>query len=225
MLTHLRAVNKLAAVCARPALLSLNNPCPERITDLLPKGRPAVTLDEQFKRLEEDVRRLKIEFDVFFNGGTKRAPHETKGRIESAIKRIGEDRNLKYSQRFYYNTIVARYVSFKELWRRTMQEREEGFHRGRHTHAPVAETEVSGFIPVQVACATGQEVTEVRRLYDSLLLARDQCGESNNVSFDQFQRVITARTSEIRTKMNCAAVAYEVAIEDGLVKFKARPVC
>ena len=162
-----------------------------------------MTLDEQLKRLEEDVRRLKIEFDVFFNGGAKRAPYETKGRIESTIKRIGEDRNLKYSQRFYYNTIVARYVSFKELWRRTMQDREEGFHRGRPiTHAPAAEKEVPGFMPVQVACATGQEVTEVRRLYDSLLLARDQCGESNNVSFDQFQRVRSARTgSSIRIWM------------------------
>lgn len=183
-----------------------------------------MTLDDQLKRLEEDVRRLKIEFDVFFNGGAKRAPYETKGRVESTIKRLGEDRSMKFSQRFYYNTIVARYVSFKELWRRTMQDREEGFHRGRLMTTPPLEKEVPGFRPVQIAFSTGQETTEVRRLYDCLLLARDQCGEINNVSFDQFQRVITARTSEIRTKMNCAAVAYEVAIEDGLVRFKARPV-
>src|SRR5438045_3150903 len=47
-----------------------------------------MTLDEQLKRLEEDVRRLKIEFDVFFNGGAKRPPYETKSRVESTIKRL-----------------------------------------------------------------------------------------------------------------------------------------
>ena len=32
------------------------------------------TIDEQLKRLEEDIRRLKIEFDIFFNGASKRPP-------------------------------------------------------------------------------------------------------------------------------------------------------
>lgn len=184
-----------------------------------------MTLDDQLKRLEEDVRRLKIEFDVFFNGGAKRAPYDTKGRVESVIKRLAEDRSMKFSQRFYYNTIVARYVSFRELWRRTTREKEEGIQRNRPAAAlQTLEAEIPDFRPVQIACATGQEGEEIRRLYESLLRAKDQCGEINNISFDQFQRVIATRTSEIRKKMSCAAVAYEVAIEDGLVKFKARPV-
>ncbi|HZS03885.1 MAG TPA: MXAN_5187 C-terminal domain-containing protein [Blastocatellia bacterium] len=184
-----------------------------------------MTLDEQLKRLEEDVRRLKIEFDVFFNGGAKRPPHETKGRIESTIKRLGEERSMKFGQRYYYNTIVARYVSFKELWRRTMQEREEGTQRGRlMPEAQVQEEEAPQFKPVQVAFSSGQEVEEARHLYDSLLQAKDQCGEVNNVSFDQFQRLIATRTVQLREKLNCQKVAYEVVIEDGLVKFKARPV-
>lgn len=183
-----------------------------------------MTLDNQLKRLEDDVRRLKIEFDVFFNGGTKRAPFETKGRVESMIKRLGEERSMKFSQRFYYNTIVSRYVVLKDLWRRTLQDKEAGTQRGRAT-AVKSETDgpASDFPAVQFTFSTGQEKDDVRRLYDSLLRARDQCGEINTVSFEQFQRVIAARTTEIRTRMNCATVAYEVAVEGGLVRFKARP--
>jgi hypothetical protein len=184
-----------------------------------------VTLDEQLKRLEDDVRRLKIEFDVFFNGGTKRAPFETKSRVESLIKRLSEDRSMKFSQRFYYNTIVARYVSLRELWRRTFQEKEEGSPRGRmmSATAPVRE-EAHGFQSVQIAFASGQEVEDTKRLYEYLVEAKNQCGEINNVSFDQFQRLIATRTVQLREKTHCQKVAYEIAVEDGLVKFKARPV-
>jgi hypothetical protein len=184
-----------------------------------------VTLDEQLKKLEDDVRRLKIEFDIFFNGGVKRAPYETKGRVDSQIKRLAEERSMKYSQRFHYNTIVSRYVAFKELWRRTMQEREEGNARARQQQSvPVATQEASAFNAVQVAVISGQETEPVRHLYDSLLKAKEHCGEVNNVSFEQFQRLIETRTQQLREKMRCAQVAYEISIEEGLVKFKAKPV-
>ena len=58
------------------------------------------TVDDQLTRLEEDIRRLKIEFDIFFNGASKRPPYDTKGRVETIIKRLGDDRTLSYAQRY-----------------------------------------------------------------------------------------------------------------------------
>ena len=37
---------------------------------------------EQLIRLEDDLRRLKVEFDIFLNGGAKRPPYDTKNRVE-----------------------------------------------------------------------------------------------------------------------------------------------
>ncbi|HLL99584.1 MAG TPA: hypothetical protein VK400_00895 [Pyrinomonadaceae bacterium] len=85
----------------------------------------ATALDQQIARLEEDVRRLKIDFDIFFNGGVKRAPHEARGRVEASIKRIADDRNLTYAQRYHFNTVVARFTSYRELWRRVLKQRNE----------------------------------------------------------------------------------------------------
>src|SRR3954462_3985174 len=84
------------------------------------------TVEEQLKRLEDDIRRLKIEFDIFFNGGTKRPPYDTKGRVETLLKRLGDDRTLSFAQRYLFNSLASRYASFRELWRRTMQGREDG---------------------------------------------------------------------------------------------------
>ena len=185
-----------------------------------------MTIDEQLKRLEEDVRRLKIEFDIYFNGGTKRPPQETKGRVETLIKRLGDERRLTFSQRFYYNTIVARYVAFKELWRRTMQNREEGLQRGREA-AVSSEAANAGAAPasnpVMVAIASGEDVASVQRLYDSLVQAKQQCGKQNNLSFEQFQSLIADRTAQLRAQLNCQAIAYTVEIEGEQVKFKAKP--
>jgi hypothetical protein len=183
-----------------------------------------VTIDEQLKRLEEDVRRLKIEFDIFFNGGTKRPPYDTKSRVESQIKRLGDERRLSFGQRFYYNSIVARYVAFKELWRRTMQSREEGLVRGREMPAAAAATSASAFSPVSIACSDGQDQESIKRLYDSLVEAKRTCGEQHNLSFEQFQSMISARTTQLRAQLNCSAINYTIAIEDEQVKFKAKPV-
>ena len=40
-------------------------------------GENQPTVDQQLTRLEDDIRHLRIEFDIFFNGGAKRPPYDT----------------------------------------------------------------------------------------------------------------------------------------------------
>ncbi len=84
------------------------------------------SLDEQLTQLEEEIRRLKIEFDVYFNGGRDRPPYDTKWRVEAMIKQLEENRSLRFHQRFRFNQITARFVAFRRLWERTLKDREEG---------------------------------------------------------------------------------------------------
>ena len=89
------------------------------------KREDAAEIEQTIKRLDEDIRRLKIEFGIYFSGGLKRAPHEARGRVEAAIKRTADDRNLSYAQRFQFNTIVNRYTAYRELWRRMLRAKGE----------------------------------------------------------------------------------------------------
>ena len=36
-----------------------------------------MTVDEEFNKLDDDLRRLKIEYEVYFNGGSPRPPRDT----------------------------------------------------------------------------------------------------------------------------------------------------
>ena len=89
------------------------------------KREESIGLDQQIARLEDDIRKLKIDFDIFFSGGAKRPPLEARARLDANIKRLADDRNLNYAQRYQFNTVVARFTSYRELWRRMLKKRGE----------------------------------------------------------------------------------------------------
>jgi hypothetical protein len=182
------------------------------------------TIDEQLKRLEEDLRRLKIEFDIYFNGASKRPPYDTKSRVETVIKRIADDRTLSFAQRFFYNSLVARFTAFRELWRRTMQGREEGRDL---TGAPKPLKRPEAGQPPQRAnfvCADAhKDVETVRHLYNALVDAKTKCGEPiDDLSFPRFHHLMATKTDKLKENLGCDRVRFSVSVEDGRVSFKAK---
>ncbi len=93
--------------------------------NLQSKNDEVAEIDQQLSRLEDDIRKLKIDFDIYFNGAVKRPPLEARARLDSYIKRLADNRNLSFAQRYYFNTLVARFTSYRELWRRTLKAKGE----------------------------------------------------------------------------------------------------
>jgi hypothetical protein len=79
----------------------------------------------QLGKMEDDIRKLKIDFDIYFNGASKRPPLEARARLDAFIKRLSDNRNLTFAQRYLFNTLVARFVSYRELWRRQLKAKGE----------------------------------------------------------------------------------------------------
>jgi hypothetical protein len=189
-----------------------------------PKAVPRdtqLTPDEQLGRLEEDIRRLKVEFDIYFNGAARRPPYDTKGRVDTIIKRLADDRTLSFAQRYRYNSLVARHTSFIQLWRRTLQDREEGRRGRRAPHAAIEST----MEPVTFCCANPhKDVATVKLLFQSLCEAKKICGESTeDLSFPRFHRMVAEKTDTLKERAHCEVVRFSIGVEGGRVKFKARP--
>jgi hypothetical protein len=188
-------------------------------------GENQPTPDEQLTRLEDDIRRLRIEFDIFFNGGSKRAPYDTKGRVETLLKRLGDDRTLTYAQRYRYNSLAARYNAFRDLWRRTMQGREEGRDHMSAARAQVkSETNTPPIASVSFVCLDAhREVEVVKNLFTSLIEAKRRCGEpTEDLSFPKFHRLIASKADALKEQGGCERVRFSVTVESGHVSFKAR---
>src|SRR6202035_4954737 len=85
------------------------------------------TIDEELGQLERDIRQLKIEYDQYFGGGRKRPPTEIEWRIETLVKRYSErGGELKFGQRFRYNNLSQTYAKYKDIFRKKLQQKEEG---------------------------------------------------------------------------------------------------
>ena len=183
------------------------------------------TPDQQLTRLEDDIRHLRIEFDIFFNGGAKRPPYDTKGRVETLLKRLADDRTLTYAQRYRYNALAARYNAFRDLWRRTMQGREEGRDSVSAARAQAKQGAAEHKVePVSFVCLDPHhEVELVKNLYNSLIDAKRRCGEpTEDLSFPKFHRLIASKADGIKQQRGCERVRFSVAVENGHVSFKAR---
>ena len=183
-----------------------------------------VTVEEQLTRLEEDIRRLKIEFDIYFNGAVKRAPYDTKMRVEAHIKRLGDDRTLTFAQRYHYNSLAARYAAFRDMWRRTMQGREEGRDAGAAARA-TARANVAGTVErTTFVCSDGhKDLKTVKELYNALVEAKRKCGEATeDLSFPRFHRLIAAKTDTLKENLGCDRVLFSVDVDGGHVSFKAK---
>lgn len=183
------------------------------------------SVDEQLGRLEEDVRRLKVEFDIYFNGAAKRPPYDTKGRVETVIKRLADDRTLTFAQRYRYNSLTARYTSFLQLWRRTMQEREEGRSASAHRHAAARAAEAENQSrPAIFVCADARtDVSTIKSLFQTLVEAKRRCGEpTDDLSFARFHRMVAEKAEALKGRAGCERVHFSVAVEEGRVSFKAK---
>jgi hypothetical protein len=187
-------------------------------------GPAEPTIDDQLSRLEEDIRRLKVEFDMFFNGATKRPPYDTKGRVDTIMKRIADDRTLSFAQRYRYNSLCSRYNAFRDLWRRTMQGREEGRDPGATARATAKQQAVAQFKRAEFVCSDAHKDVElVKNLYGALVEAKKICSESvDDFSFPRFHRLIASQADGLKERLGCERVSFSIDVEGGHVSFKAR---
>ncbi len=198
-----------------------------------------MTVDEELNQLEESVRRLKIEYDVFFGGGSKKPPTDTEWRVHSLMKKYGDaGGKLTFPQRFRYNTIAQRYALFSDLWRQKLKIKEEGYRRPQDAVLGIAglrteeehqaaealrEGEAAEAGPFRVACSDADaDHDQVQALYNALVEKRKQAGETAPAAFDSFKSFVKKKTEQIRKDYGCHTVEYSVEVENGQVRLKAK---
>jgi hypothetical protein len=199
-----------------------------------------LTIDEELNALDDAVRRLKVEYDVFFGGGSKKPPVETDWRVQSMMKRYSDSQKLNFSQRFKYNSIVQRYSIFNALWQQKLKVKEEGYRRPQdallaiqgmrteqeHQAASDLDYKKSKAAPETfvIECSDPErDRTRLHELYDAMLEAKRRIGEeAPTAKFDSFFAFVKTKTSQIRRDHHCTTVEYRVEVDAGHVKLKAR---
>ena len=164
----------------------------------------SVTTDEELNVLDTQLRRLKIEYEIFFSNPAKRPPTDVEWKVLSMLRKFSDGGRMNFSQRYRYNEMAQRYAIYSDLWRKKSRIREEGYRRPQDAllsvqGVRVAEDEhksqhhpVYGVSHAAAAAAAGAtasqaftlhtvdqaEREQVERLYNTLVAAKKKAGEN-----------------------------------------------
>jgi hypothetical protein len=203
-----------------------------------------VTTDEELNVLETQLRRLKIEYEVYFSNPTKRPPTDIEWKVLSLLRKFSDGGRMSFSQRFRYNEMAQRYAIYSDLWRKKSRIREEGYRRPQDAllavqgvrpdieeHKP-QHNPVYGLSHAATAAATSQPLTlhnvdqgereQVERLYNTLVAAKKKAGENVSGNLDSFSNFVQKKTEQIRKQYGCQNVEFSVELAGGQVKLKAK---
>lgn len=196
-----------------------------------------MTVDEELNLMESHLRRLKIEYEVFFNNPQKKPPSDLEWKVVTLMRKFSDGSRLSFSQRFRYNEMAQRYAIYSDLWRKKSRIREEGYrrpqdallsvqgvreeeHEQKHKVYGVGHHEDQPFV---VQCSDAKtEADKVEKLYQALSDAKKQNGENVSGSLDSFKSFVQKKTQEIRKQHKCEKVEYAVEVQDGKVKLRAK---
>jgi hypothetical protein len=209
-----------------------------------------VTIDEELGLLESQLRRLKIEYEVYFSNPTKKPPTDIEWKVLSLLRKFSDGGRMNFQQRFRYNEMAQRYAIYSDLWRKKGRIREEGYRRPQDAllsvqgvrptdehepqHHPVyglghaataagIATARANDGPLTVQCSDARaEHDQVEKLYLALTEAKKRAGESVTGNIESFTSFVQKKTDQIRKQHGCQSVEYTVETQDGQVRLKAK---
>src|SRR5256885_13466287 len=88
-----------------------------------------MTIDEEMNLLESHLRRLKIEYEVFFNNPQKKPPSDLEWKVLAMLRKFSDGSRISFTQRYRFNEMAQRYAIYSDLWRKKARIREEGYRR------------------------------------------------------------------------------------------------
>jgi hypothetical protein len=211
-----------------------------------------VTTDEELNLLEQQLRRLKIEYEIYFSNPAKKPPTDIEWKVMSLLRKFSDGGHMNFSQRYRYNEMAQRYAIYSDLWRKKGRIREEGYRRPQDAllsvqgvrpseehespHPPVygvahatsagaaaAPAKSAESGPLTIQCSDPRaEREKVENLYKALAEAKKKSGEAETGNFDSFRSFVQKKTEQIRKQYGCAAVEFTVETKEGQVRLKAK---
>ena len=204
-----------------------------------------VTIDDELALLDSLIRRLKIEYEIYFSNPKKKPPTDLEWKVLGILRKFSDGARMSFTQRFRYTELAQRYAVYSDLWRKKARIREEGYRRpqdallsvGGVRSADREEHKVYGVSAAALAAAAGAPTGEffsvqcsdatnerdrVEKLYRALSEAKQKSGKNAPANFDNFASFVQKKTNEIRKQYGCESVEFTVEFQGNDVKLKAK---
>lgn len=203
-------------------------------------------VEEDLAKIEEGIFKLQKEWDRFFSGQERKAPFEARQRLDRLVRRYIGVELRNNIERFRFQSLTAKYNTLSDLWNRKLRAIEEGRPLSsvqlKHVREAEAEATATASAPAAAPSAGSKSMQSsaparaevrlstlredeqgVKDLYEQFRAARASVGESE-VKFESFRKLIAQQRSRLLEEKDAVAVDFRVALQDGKVALKAKPV-
>lgn len=182
---------------------------------------------QDIDQLESKIARLKVEYEQYFMRLVKREPAKLRDEVDRLILQYSTKKITNTSVKFRYNSITAKYSSYKQYWSRVLRAIEEGTYQRE-----AAQSQPSGG-PATVPAATAQPSAstasaganaDLAEIYKKYLEAKAACNEPTGaVSYDNFVKSVEQTRQRVKEVYKTSEVDLKVTIKDGKAKISIMP--
>ncbi|TWJ33420.1 MXAN_5187 C-terminal domain-containing protein [Geobacter argillaceus] len=175
-------------------------------------------VQEDIYLFEQRLNDLVVKYEQYFLGLEKREPLKLLDDVERQSRKYATTKISNTMLKFRYNSLVARFSSYRQYWGRIIRLIEEGKYSrdrakmARHALLPPAPEPVSSVPP------------EAEQVYRDYLAARRACNlNSGTISPEKIADLIAQQQPLIQKRYGTDRITFVVVIENGVPKIKARP--
>ena len=187
---------------------------------------PQEKFAEELNELDEGIQELNVLYEKYFLGIDRRPPEQERKRISQKAREMRTTAIRNTALKFKINTLFAKLIAFERMWDRTLREIEEGTYKRDVFKAKMRSKDGDDLQPSRRSAPTGPTVSDanLRRLYDTYLVARKRCGESTEgLTFDSMASRIRSQVPELMQKHKAKNIEFKVVIKGGKAILKAVP--
>ena len=176
------------------------------------EGPDPKKLEKDLEILTRMVQQFRIQGQRFLVGDLPIPPDELRDKIQAELRKMRSVSLKGAAIKFRLSSLEAQFNSQLDLFGRRLRGREEAGRAAQGSAASERRLD-----PVQ-GIVFGRELDAegTKALYSGL--------PNPSMSFDKFRSYLGRQADTIRAKTGCSEIQFRVAVQDGKLRLKAKPV-
>jgi len=195
--------------------------------------------EDDIQTLHEMIDRVKLGYHLYFIGTNPQPPRDDRLKLDRLARYSQQHMPSRTMERFKMQSALIRYTHFCELWDKSIRKLESGERipwvaisrqleeeekKREEEQTPPAPPRPESSPELARVTRPMEEPDEVRKIYNSYMVARKKTGDQSDVPFEKFLAAIAKQTEQILGKSAAVSVQYRIEIVDNKVAIKAKPL-
>lgn len=187
-----------------------------------------MSIKDDIDLLEHKLARLKVEYEQYFQKILKREPLKLRDEVERIVLAYSNKNISNTSLKFRYNSLVARFNTYRQYWTRVARAIEEGTYY-RQAEGSIFPSQGGAPRP-NGNHANGAGASGARRdpaiveLFNSYVEARKACNEPvEGLTYEAVARTIDQYKKKVEEQYKTTDVDLKVSVKDGKTRLVITP--